>query len=276
MSQPLCHLPSTYGAEQIPALEATAAKAVAESTYAFEDMLLLGACSSLRSLSHSHTHTSSHHLTPVHSLSLPLLHARTTAKAYQLNPASVNETLYLQVLIKALTRLAEPTPAHDFVLLSAVLPLGLHADARFAQLQALKTNLDRAEFPQFWTGVEASQDLFDSVPGAIGAFRGYVATVLERCFQRVPQGVLFASLGLSTGARTLETFIASRSGCGWTVGKFPDAAEGAVVETSTGGGACIIFPTTGSNQPQETKFQSSFELHELSSFISELSSSGKK
>jgi hypothetical protein len=60
------------------------------------------------------------------------------------------------------------------------------------------------------------------------------------------------------------------------VGKFPDAAEGAVVETSTGGGACIIFPTTGSNQVQETKFQSSFELHELSSFISELSSSGKK
>ena len=145
-------------------------------------MRLRTCCCSVRAalcaLSLTHTRTQAPTISRPFILSpSPLLHARTTAKAYQLNPASVNETLYLQVLIKALTRLAEPTPAHDFVLLSAVLPLGLHADARFAQLQALKTNLDRAEFPQFWTGVEASQDLFDSVPGAIGAFRGYVATV---------------------------------------------------------------------------------------------------
>ena len=201
---------------------------------------------------------------------LPRSHGvRPTAKAYQLNPAKVNETLLQQILIKALTRLAEPQPAHDFVLLSTLLPEALHASPSFALLQRLKTNLDRAEFPQFWEGVESARSLFDSTPGAVDAFRGYVATVLERCFQRIPMAVLVAALGIAESA--LATFIASRSGCGWTVGKFPTAVDGVAAETCTSGEACVIFPVTSSNQPVAVKFQSTFELSDLSGLICQLS-----
>lgn len=44
MALPLCFRTAEYAHDRIPALEATASKAVAEGTYAFEDLLLLGAC----------------------------------------------------------------------------------------------------------------------------------------------------------------------------------------------------------------------------------------
>jgi hypothetical protein len=40
----LCFRVAEYAPVRIPALEATASKAVAEGTYVFEDVLLLGAC----------------------------------------------------------------------------------------------------------------------------------------------------------------------------------------------------------------------------------------
>ena len=43
-SLPLCFRVAEYAPVRIPALEATASKAVAEGTYVFEDVLLLGAC----------------------------------------------------------------------------------------------------------------------------------------------------------------------------------------------------------------------------------------
>lgn len=184
----------------------------------------------------------------------------------------MNETLLQQILIKALTRLAEPQPAHDFVLLSTLLPEALHASPAFALLQQLKTNLDRAEFPQFWEGVESARSLFDATPGAVDLFRGYVATVLERCFQRIPMAVLVAALGIAAGdSSALAALIASRSGCGWTIGKFPTAVDGVAAETCTSGEACVLFPVTSSNKPVEVKFQSTFELSDLSGLICQLS-----
>nr|POF15046.1 eukaryotic translation initiation factor 3 subunit k [Quercus suber] len=144
-------------------------------------------------------------------------------KLYQFNPHLSNAETTTNILAKALTVFPSP----DFSLCLALLPPHVlvasksdPASGSIAEtvqhLSLLHTQLNNAQYENFWSTFESSDDYADLVAEVQGfeeVMRVRIAVVVSQCMQEVRRDVLESWLNLS-GAK-FESFISEV--CGWKI-----------------------------------------------------------
>ncbi|PHH86063.1 hypothetical protein CDD83_10802 [Cordyceps sp. RAO-2017] len=141
---------------------------------------------------------------------------RTLLKLYQLNPDRMKDEVVTNILVKAMTQFpsAQFSLALHLINPSAAATGELHE--ALTKLRTLNSQLEGAQFTQFWAMVDGDDlcaDLVADISGFEDLVRHRIALLVSQAFREIKLGHLESWLGLNEDAT--KKFVTDV--CGWAV-----------------------------------------------------------
>lgn len=140
--------------------------------------------------------------------------------SYQFNPHLTRDETIINVLVKSLTVFPSPDYSLALSLLPPHVTLATHTtelSEAVANLSALHSHLNNAEYAAFWSTLESTDeysDLVADVQGFEDTMRIRIAVVVSQCMQSVRTKDMQSWLNLSNEAK-FKQFVGEV--CGWKI-----------------------------------------------------------